>query len=130
MDSSNGAQVQLFMYLVYSYRRHAVVNRQTESDSQTSGKGSRAAETNRQTGAAAGAAGMTEAVSTHDDEQLEVMTSWFYAFICFSFLLFYSKAFIEFMYFLMHQGYEYDAGYYTSFCLELLYAPKSSSFFG
>ena len=75
MDSSSGAQVQLLMYLVSSYRRHAVVNRQTESDSQTSGKGSRAAETNRQTGAAAGAAGMTEAVSTHDDEQLEVMTS-------------------------------------------------------
>ena len=82
MDSSNGAQVQRLMYLVSSYRRHAVVNRQTESDSQNSGKGSRAAETNRQTGAAAGAAGMTEAVSTHDDEQLEVTTSWFYAFIC------------------------------------------------
>ena len=83
MDSSKSAQKQLLMYLVSSYRRHAVVNRQTESDSQNSGKGSRAAETNRQTGAAAGAAGMTEAVSTHDDEQLEVMTTWFYAFICF-----------------------------------------------
>ena len=93
MDSSSGAQVQLLMYLVYSYRRHAVVNRQTDSDSQTSGKGSRAAETNRQTGAAAGAAGMTEAVSTHDDEQLEVMTSWFYAFICFCFFPFLLKGF-------------------------------------
>ena len=112
MDSGNGAQVQLFMYLVYSYRRHAVVNRQTESDSQTSVKGSRAAETNRQTGATAGAAGMTEAVSTHDDEQLEVMTSWFYAFICF-FLFFYSKVFID-----------------ISSYLEILFAPKSSSSFG
>ena len=95
--------VQPLMYLVSSYRRHAVVNRQTESDSQTSGKGSRAAEMNRQTGAAAGAAGMTEAVSTHDDEQLEVMTRWFYAFISLCKFLYFMK-FKEFMYLLCARG--------------------------